>query len=114
MEGLLDYSLCDRTITLYRAEKGALTRQVVEGCFLEYDTQCSLVREGKRILRKFLLVIPGDREILVGDRVYDGIGPEDPHWPMFLPAREEKLMEVGYVMPCCWNGQVCHVEAGCR
>ena len=40
------------------------------------------------------------------------IGPEEVVWEEFLPCTTEDLVEVAYVIPWYWDGQLHHVEAG--
>lgn len=109
----LDYSLCDRTVTVYRVGNGKLQRLVVEGCYYVYEDVelCDVL--GKRMERRFLLIMPGScQRVFRGDRIYDGIGPEAVNWQEFIPAKVAGLSEVAYVRPSFWGGDVCHVEAG--
>ena len=109
-----DYGLCDQTVTLYGIREGALIRQVVQGCHFAPETVQQTEFHGKSRLKKFLLIIPGDGDVRPGDRVYDGIGPESTQWDSFLPDLLAPVYEIGYVQPCCWEGEVCHLQAGQR
>ena len=109
----LDYTLCDRTVTVYRMGNGKLQRLVVEGCYYVYEDVelCDVL--GQRMERRFLLIMPGScQRVFRGDRIYDGIGPEAVNWREFIPAKVAGLSEVAYVRPSFWGGDVCHVEAG--
>lgn len=109
----LDYSLCDKTVTIYRRENGKLQRQVVENCYYLWQQDQETDALGTRQVTRFLLIIPGENQrIFVGDRVYDGVGPEEVDWASFLPVTVPGLGEVAYVRPCWWGSRVCHFEAG--
>ena len=102
-----------QTVTLYRMEDGMLNRQVLEGCHYEYEDRLVWDVPGGRLERKFLLVVPGaQQQVFVGDRVYDGIGPEVVDWETFLSVNVPGLSHVAYVRPCRWGSGVCHLEAG--
>lgn len=110
-----DYSLCNQTVTIYRKQRHNVLYQVIENCYLEYSTRVDTDEYGKQMERRFLLIIPGSRQqVFVDDRIYDGVGPElsIQEWTDFIPAKVPGLMQVQYVTPCSWNGQICHMEAG--
>lgn len=109
-----DYSLCDQTVTLYRKEGEKITRQVAENCHLSRNISTSTENYGKSLEKKFRLIIPGDRPICCGDRVFDGIGPETADWQTFVPALVPELYEVSSAKPCFWGGEIAHWEAGNR
>ena len=109
----IDYSLCKQTVTVYRKEKGKVQRMVVEGCYYVYEDVQLCDVQGKRMERRFLLIMPGAcQRVFAGDRIYDGIGPEHVAWQAFIPAAVPGLTEAAYVRPTWWGGDVCHVEAG--
>ena len=66
---------------------------------------------GKSRLKKFLLIIPGNADVRPGDRIYDGVGPEEIQWQTFLPDLDSRVYEIGSVKPYLWEGEVCHVRA---
>lgn len=107
----LDYSLCDRTVTVYR--KGG-TRQVAENSYLSSVVSMPVKSYGKSLEKTFRLIIPGDFPLMPGDRVYDGIGPDEVNWDTFLPAVIPQLYEISFAKPCFWEGEITHWEAGCR
>ena len=100
---MMDYSLCDRTVTRYYHQNGQLQRQVLEGCYLEYTTRADYDADGRTEKRPFLLILPGNCQVGVDDLIYDGMGPELPD----IPANDPRLMQVQYVT--CYPG---HTEAG--
>ncbi len=110
----LDYSLCDRTVTLYRCRNGTVTRRVEHNAWYDYQTVQLTDELGNRQERQFQLIIPGNADLLPGDRVYDGVGPAvtQAQWADFLPVCTPGLSQVQYVKPCYWQGTVCHTEAG--
>ena len=111
----LDYSLCDQTVTVYRMEKDAVARWVITNAYLSGKVSAPTEPYGKSRLKQFLLIIPGDAMALQpGDRIFDGIGPEEVQWQSFVPAMVSGLYEAGYVKPCCWEGEITHWEAGNR
>lgn len=100
--------MCDRTVTLYRLEDGQVRRQVLEGCFYWYKD----VLDTERFARKFVLIWPGESPIRPGDRIFDGIGPEEVVWEEFLPVNVPGLSQVAYAAPWHWEGKISHWEAG--
>lgn len=110
----MDYSLCDETVTVYRRTGEEIHRQVVENARLIRQVSSPTESYGKSMEKKFLLIIPGDFPLQPGDRVFAGIGPENPVWTSFVPAAVTKLYEIGFVKPCYWEGEVVHWEAGNR
>lgn len=109
----LDYRFCQQTVTVYRKENGTLTRLVVDGCYYTYEDALQCDALGKRMERRFLLIMPGAcQRIFPGDRIYDGVGPEEVVWQEFIPVKVPGLSEAAYVRPTWWGGEVCHVEAG--
>lgn len=108
----LDYSLCDRTVTVYRKTDAGITRQVAGNCHLSGTVTVPTESYGKSGLKTFLLIIPGDFPLRPGDRIYDGIGPETVDWQRFVPALIPQLYEISFARPCFWEGQIAHWEAG--
>ena len=105
---MLSYPLCDRTVTLYRRTAAGAERRVLKGCFYRFEDMA----DGERFVRKFLLIWPGAEEIRPGDRVFDGIGPEQVVWEDFLPVNVPGLSEAAYAAPWHWAGKIAHWEAG--
>lgn len=106
----LNYSLCNQTVTLYGIREGNMLRQILENCHFAVEAGQKAENYGKSRLSKFLLIIPGDVDLQPGDRVYDGIGPEDVNWQTFVPAFTDGLYEIGRVKKQLWEGEVTHVE----
>ena len=103
--------LCTQTVTVYSAADQGITRQVVSGCFYQYQRQLGI--DGLEDT-KFLLILPADANIAPGDRVYDGIGPAQVVWEAFLPVNTHGLAQVEYVQPQYFRGRLHHIEAGRR
>lgn len=113
----LDYSLCTQTVTVYRKQADTVLRQVVENCYLRLEQQREVDALGCHREKAFLLIVPGDiQRVFAGDRVMEGIGPEvtSEQWHRFIPALVDGLVEASYATPFCWEGKICHVEAGGR
>lgn len=111
----LDYSLCDQVVTVYHRQGGKILRQVIDGCYLQRQTDRREDTLGTRQEHPFLLVMPGDiQRVFPGDRIYAGIGPKvgPEEWIGFLPAQVPGLYEAAYAAPFYWDGVLCHVEAG--
>ena len=112
---MIDYHFCDKTVTVYRLEKGAVQRLVVPGCYYFWEQKQITDLYGTRQDTHFLLIMPGQlQRVFVGDRIFDGVGPEitAADWPTFLPVTVPGLGEVSYVRPIWWGDQITHVEAG--
>ena len=101
--------LCCQTVTLYSYRPEGIHRQVVTGCF--YHWQQEQTGDGLENTR-FLLILPAGVTVGIGDRVYDGIGPEEVVWEQFLPVRVPGLSQVAYVTPYYMDGRLHHTEAG--
>lgn len=104
----MDYTLCDRTVTVYRQAENKVSRQEYQA-YLEVE-EGSTHPEGAPV-RNFLLVIPGpEGQVRPGDRVFPGIGPKEVDWEAFLPIHVPGLLEVGRVRHYRL-GEICHTEA---
>lgn len=104
----MGYPLCDRTVTLYRRSGDSVERRVLVGCFYRHEDAA----EEEQFVRKCLLIHPGAEEIRPGDRVFDGIGPEQVVWAEFLPIHVPGLSQVDYAAPWYLDGRIVHWEAG--
>ena len=109
---MFDYSLCNQTVTLYRFRNGKVHRQIIENGFYTWQVEMVSDETGTRQETLCTLILPGRHDLLPGDRVYDGIGPQITQWPGFVPAAVYGLAELNYVRPCTWQGEICHTEAG--
>lgn len=116
MDCPLDYSLCSQTVTLYRLLDQQVERRVVENAYYSYQRSQHADVSGMQRQTLFTLIIPGQPDLQLGDRVYDGIGPDISfnQWAGFIPACVDGLSQVQYVRPYFWQGRVCHTEAGRR
>ena len=111
----MEYGMCDRTVTVYRKTESGILRNVIHGCYYTWQQEQTVDTYGCRKETKFLLVMPGDTQrVFVGDRIFDGVGPEiaTDGWAGFIPAAVPGLAEAEYVLPCYFDGRLCHVEAG--
>lgn len=105
--------MCNMTVTVYRKTDRGVHREVLSGCYYEWELECTREAAGLRKDRKFLLVIPRGRgDVTIGDRIFPGVGPETVDWDRFVPAAVEGLGQVAYLRPCYYNSILCHTEAG--
>lgn len=115
MNGPLDYSLCDQTVTVYRKKDDQILRTVVDNCFFLLQQEEEMGQLGCQKQTYCFLVMPGSAQLVFpGDRVYDGVGPEitADRWDTFQPSLEPKLGQISYVKPWYFRGKLCHIEAG--
>lgn len=111
----IDYHFCRQTVTVYRKKDQKIQRLVAQNCYYNYQDVLRTDVPGRRMERKFLLIMPGSRQqVFPGDLVYDGVGPaaKDIDWALFVPAAVAGLSQVAYAQPWHWDGQIAHVEAG--
>ena len=112
----VDYRMCNQTVTVYHKDGDAYTRTVYERAFLDFKKTQTVDKTGSKEANSFLLVIPGDTQaVFVGDKVYDGIGPEIADreaWAAFIPVKVPGLVVVSYADAKKWNGKIVHTEAG--
>lgn len=111
----LDYTLCDKTVTIYQRKGDQILRQVVDKCYFLWKQTRSVDTLGCSTETTFQLIMPGAiQRVFPGDRVLEGIGPEISlqQWSGFIPAKVTGLVEVAYAKCCYWDGEICHVEAG--
>lgn len=110
---MLDYSLCNQTVTVYRMGHKGLERIVVDGCHYVWEDHLTPEIAGGQPERKFLLIMPGSMlRVFVGDRIFNGEGPEEVDWQTFLPVNVPGLSIAAYTKACWWGGDICHIEAG--
>lgn len=114
MHSPLDYGLCRQTVTIYRRTGDTVERTVVENAWYRWQTKTFWDAQGSRQETLFTLILPAPAAVQVGDRIYDGVGPEvdAAQWAGFLPVHVPGLGQVQYVKPCCFMGQLCHTQAG--
>lgn len=109
----MDYGMCCQTVTVYRNTPEGVLRQEIPNCYLQWQDAVSFTQQGRRQERKFLLVQPGEEQLIFPcDRVYAGIGPMTVDWNTFVPALVPGLGEVAYATAYHWQGAFCHTEAG--
>ena len=115
MPMVIDYSLCNQTVTLYSYENGAVTRVVFPRAYFERTEQQQVDEHGSRSENEHLVVIPDDVTVNVGDRVFLGEGEEPGNdaaawWRGFIPSKNPGVVVVRKVSYRHWKGQVVHVE----
>ena len=104
--------LCTQTVTLYRRQNNAVQRRVVTGCYYDWKLISTNAPEGQRRDTAFLLILPPGESVQPGDRIYDGIGPENVDWQTFLPSMVQGLSQATWVRPCYVGSSLHHTEAG--
>ena len=105
----MEYPLCNQTVTLYRKEGEEIHRYLYRECYLE--KKAVLVRDnfGTFLKWEFLLIVPGDRQVMAGDRVVEGEGKNKVVWEELGNAPT-----VTYAKPYFLDGRICHWEAGSK
>ena len=108
----MKHPLCVQTVTLYRLAGDEVLRIPVENAFYSWQDCLAEGEDGIRFQRKCFLVTPV--EILPGDRVLEGVGPEieKSEWTAFLPVNIPTLSEVAYAEPKYFFGKLHHYEGG--
>ena len=103
----MEYPLCNQTVTVYRREGEKIHRYEYTDCHLQRKTV--LVRDdfGTFLKWEFLLIVPGDRQVMAGNRVVAGFGRIYQQWEDLRDA-----MEVAYAKPYILDGRIVHWEAG--
>lgn len=108
--------LCRQTVTVYHKEEdGKYSRTVHNRAYLDHKKTQTTERTGSKEANSFLLIVPGTvQTVYVGDKVYDGIGPEisAAEWSSFIPSKVPGLVVVTSADPKKWNGKIVHTEAG--
>lgn len=108
--------LCRQKVTVYHKEKdGAYSRTVHPRAYLDHKKTQTTERTGSKEANSFLLIIPGSvQTVHVGDKVFDGEGPEisAAEWSTFIPSKVPGLVVVASADPKKWNGHIVHTEAG--
>ncbi len=107
----IDYSFCNRTVTIYRKQKNQVLRQVIENAYFQRQEQQKADTLGQSTRQKFLLILPGNvQNVFPGDWVMDGVGPEAANWCEV--TQKKGAGEVSYAEAYYWDGVLCHMEAG--
>ncbi len=101
----MDYSLCNQTVTVYRKGAQGIFRQVLTGCRYFPKAKLEIENTGNHKRTDFLLIVPGDREILPDDRVLPGEGPVFTRWAELYDAPMIAGVKTYY-----WRNEVCHRE----
>ena len=99
-----DFALCAMTVTVYHRE--GLTRQVLDGVHFEWTGERSVSGGMMTDKRSFLLVVPYDCDLGVGDRICLGEGP------MEITAQDAVPMcVVRSIKRRLFLNRFCHIEA---
>jgi hypothetical protein len=106
---MMDFSQCRETVTVYRKVGDEIQSFRCPDCYLQ--RKIVMVRDDLGTFKKweFLLIAPGERPIMVGDRVVAGNGKDVSYWYELGSA-----MQVGYVKPFYLDGKLSHWEAGSK
>ena len=111
------YGLCDQTVTVYhRSAANATTRTVYERAFLGTSKERTVERTDSEE-SGFLLVVPGDVPIFIGDKAVRGEGPQcttDAQWRELIPTKVDGLVVVRRVAKLPephGGGAIAHTEA---
>lgn len=111
-----DYSMCDQTVTVYHAQNGKYSRQVIKNAFFDFKKTQNTDKIGSREENSFLLVIPCDRQtVFAGDKVVLGEQEEITtagEWAKLIPTIVDGLVVVRYVDVKYYGGRIVHIEAG--
>ena len=101
----MDYSLCNQTVTVYRKGAQGIIRQVLTNC--RYFSKAALETKDTGHWKRtdFLLIVPGNREILPDDRVLPGEGPVFSRWAELYDAPMITSVKTYH-----WGNEVCHRE----
>ena len=105
----LDYGLCCMTVTVYHRE--GLTRHVLQGVHYEFTDTKQHTAGVNAPGRGFLLVVPGEVKLALGDKVVLGEGPEVIAWESLNAAQVPTLGVIQSVKPRYFRGVLCHTEA---
>ena len=92
-----DFALCTMTVTVYHRE--GLTRQVLDGVHFEWTGERSVSGGIMADNKSFLLVVPYDCDLGLGDRICLGEGDE-------MPMCVVRSIKRRYFL-----GDFCHIEA---
>ena len=110
----MEYPLCEQTVTVYRLREGSVQRQVFSGCYFCRENRVAADSLGLVCKDSFRLILPGENAIYPGDRILEGVGPAvtKSQWQDFTPENVPGLVVAQYAKAFCWQGKVCHTEAG--
>ena len=104
--------LCNQTVTCYRRSDGEVKRRVISGCYYDWRVIQKTSLTGVEQDTVFLLILPPGESVLPGDRIYDGVGPENVDWDTFLPNLVPGFSQAAWVRPCFAGSSLHHTEAG--
>lgn len=100
-------------VTVYRSTPWGVSRRVLPHANLQIMDKLVEDSHSPEWERPFLLIVPGEADIRIGDRVILGEGPEPPEsWADFIPENVEGLCQVQFVQHQHLFGICSHTEAG--
>ena len=111
------YDFCSQEVTVYhQAEDGQVTTTVHDHAFLEFKKVESVNKLGSSESSSFLLVIPGDSQLVYpGDKVLIGAGEQVTTlegWRNLVPSTVPGLCIVKWADVKRFGMQIVHTEAG--
>lgn len=111
----LDYSFCNQKVTVYRRQGQELVRRELDKCWFSLEETYSQDGYGQRLKKKCRLIVPGKKQLMAGDLVYPGVGPQvsTSDRQAFIPANVPGLSVLQWVKTYYWENEPCHTEAGC-
>lgn len=99
-------------VTLYHLnEDKTITRTAANG-FMDYRKNKNVDKTGSTQVNSFLLLLPPEYQVSVGDKVYFGNGPKEIDWAQFIPIKVPGLVVVRYIDPKYWGEKLHHTEVG--
>lgn len=99
-------------LTVYHlCEDKTVLRTEVKG-FMDYRKNRNVDKTGSTEVNSFLLILPPEYSVGVGDKIYFGVGGKDIEWLHFIPSKVQGLVVVRYVDPKYLGGKLHHTEVG--
>jgi hypothetical protein len=110
-----DFSLCQQTVTLYHYDGGEITRVEYPKAYFEETDKQEISTTGESGKTEHLVVIPGEVDIVPGDKVFLGVGdyPDGDTarwWRLFIPSKVPQCVIARSVSQRHWLGKPTHIE----
>ena len=110
-----DFSLCQQTVTLYHYDGGEITRVECPKAYFEETDKLETSTTGESGKTEHLIVIPGEVDIVPGDKVFLGVGdyPDGDTarwWRLFIPSKVPQCVIARSVSRRHWLGKPTHIE----
>ena len=110
-----DYGLCRQTVTVYRYSDGYITRTEYPKAYFEETDKLETSTTGESGKTEHLIVIPGEVDIVPGDKVFLGVGdyPDGDTarwWRLFIPSKVPQCVIARSVSQRHWLGKPTHIE----